>query len=68
MDEQRFETIETKLAHQEDLLSQLNDVMTGQQVQLTRLQATCETLVERVQSMSDGAAEGKPEDECPPHY
>jgi SlyX protein len=68
MNDERFETIETKLAYQEDLVAQLNEIITEQQVQLTRLKATCESLTDRMRTMSDGAVEGSPEDERPPHY
>lgn len=39
MTEQRFVDIETKLAHQEHLVLELNDVITKQQEKIMRLEA-----------------------------
>ena len=44
MNEQRLIEIETKLAHQEHLLSSLDDALTRQQAQLTRLEELCRSL------------------------
>lgn len=68
MDENRLIDIETKLAHQEDLLAELNTAVTNQQKQLTLIEDLCETLVDRVRSLSDGGPAGDPADERPPHY
>jgi len=68
MDESRLIEIETKLAHQEDMVNELNDVVTDQQAQISRLDELCRALVSRVRSISDGEAAGSPEDERPPHY
>ena len=68
MDESRLIEIETKLAHQEDLVNELNNVVTDQQAQISRLDELCRALVSRVRSISDGEAVGSPEDERPPHY
>ena len=68
MDESRLIEIESKLAHQEDLLNELNDVVTDQQAQISRIEEMCRALVSRVRSISDGEAVGSPDDERPPHY
>ena len=68
MENDRFEAIEIKLAHQEDLLNQLNNIMTDQQAQLIQLRTICDSLVDRLKTVSDGIAEGTLEDERPPHY
>jgi SlyX protein len=60
--------IETKLAHQEDMLAELNTAVTNQQSQITLLEDLCETLVGRVRSLSDAAPDIDPADERPPHY
>jgi SlyX protein len=60
--------IETKLAHQEDMLAELNTAVTNQQSQITLLEDLCETLVGRVRSLSDAAPDSDPADERPPHY
>ena len=68
VDERRLIEIESKLAHQEDLLVELNVALTNQQSQLTRLEALCEALIDRVRSSQDDLAQGDPADERPPHY
>jgi len=68
VDENRMIDIETKLAHQEDMLADLNTAVTNQQSQITLLEDLCETLVGRVRSLSDAAPESDPADERPPHY
>jgi SlyX protein len=68
VDENRLIDIESKLAHQEHMLAELNTALTNQQTQLTLLEDLCETLVERVRSSSDAGLAGDPADERPPHY
>ena len=68
MDEDRLIDIETKVAHQEHLLAELNDALTSQRAQLTDLENLCRTLVERLRNMSDGGEAVGQHDEKPPHY
>ena len=68
MSEQRFVDIETKLAHQEHLVLELNDVITKHQEKIMRLEALCDSIVERVRSLGEAAPAGSAEDEVPPHY
>lgn len=68
MDEQRLVDIEVKIAHQEHLLSELNDALSSQQAQIMQLSTTCDSLINRIRSMSDDAPAGNPVDERPPHY
>ena len=68
MDEHRLVDIEVKIAHQEHLLAELNDALTSQQAQIMQLRTTCESLINRIRSMSDDAPAGNPIDERPPHY
>jgi SlyX protein len=68
VNEQRLIEIETKLAHQEHLLSKLDDALTCQQAQLTRLEELCRSLLQRIRSLPEPAAEGAAGDERPPHY
>ena len=60
--------IESKLAHQENLLAELNSALTSQQEQIMRLETLCETLIEQIRSMSDGASSADTTEERPPHY
>ncbi len=68
-DDERMINIETKLAHQEDLLLQLNDALSSQQLQVAGLERLCQTLVERIRALSDsGGGDSSDVDEKPPHY
>ena len=68
MSEDRFEIIESKLAHQEQLLSDLNDALTGQQAKVMQLEELCKSLIDRVRSLAEAQPAGDPLDERPPHY
>ena len=68
MSEERFIELESRLAHQDQVLLELNDVVTGQQARLMQLEELCRALLERVRSLGDGAPPGDPADEKPPHY
>jgi len=68
MSEDRFIDLETRLAHQDQLLNQLNDVVTEQQAKITQLEELCKALIQRVRSVGEGISEGDPGDERPPHY
>ena len=64
--EDRFIDIEIKLAHQEDLVESLNQVVYQQARRLDQLEALVGQLAERIRS---GAAEGRnPLNDRPPHY
>ena len=68
MSEERFVDLESRLAHQDQLLNQLNDAVTAQQATIMQLEALCKSLLERVRSMSDAAPAADSGDEQPPHY
>ena len=68
MSEDRFVDLESRLAHQDQLLHDLNDVVTQQQAKLMQLDELCRALIERVRSMGDAGPGGDPQDERPPHY
>ena len=63
MNNDRLENIEIKLAFQEKLIKELNDVLYSQQKQIDRLTSTCEALAESGTDNSPG-----PANEKPPHY
>ena len=67
MSEERFVDIEVKLAHQEQIVSELNDVVTRQQAKLMQLEELCTSLIQRVRSIGEGDTSAEP-DERPPHY
>lgn len=63
-DEERFVNLETKIAYQEKLISDLNEVLLQRGSELDKL-------LRRVDSLEKLVREGPPEapdDEPPPHY
>lgn len=68
MSEERFVDLESRLAHQDQLLSELNDVVTSQQAKLMQLEALVKSLTERFRSMADAMPADDSADERPPHY
>ena len=68
MSEQRFVELETRLAHQDQMLHELNEVITDQQARIMKLEELCRSLIDRVRSLGDGLPAGDPADERPPHY
>lgn len=68
MSEERFIELETRLAYQDQLLNELNDVVTAQQAKIMQLEELCKALVQRVRSTGDGLPDSDPGDERPPHY
>jgi SlyX protein len=67
VDEDRIVNIETQLAHQEHTLSALNEALTDQQAQISKLEALCQTLMDRIRALTEGEPEDDG-DEPPPHY
>ncbi|TAJ52228.1 MAG: SlyX family protein [Nevskiaceae bacterium] len=69
MSEDRFITLEIKLAEQEDSLRILNEVLIRQTEQIDRLEALCRQLKERLDRLGDGSQEKLSlAEEVPPHY
>ena len=66
MDE-RFEKIEIKLSHAEDLLDELNKTIYHQQLQIEKLQRELVTLREQMLAALPNEARNL-NDEIPPHY
>lgn len=70
--EDRLVEIETKISFQEDLIQELNNAVYEQQKKIDRLEAICNSLVERVRDLSrtvaEGSAAGNAINERPPHY
>ena len=64
--EERFVDIEIKLAHQEDLVESLNQVVVQQARRIDQLEAMLAGLAERIRtSAQDGP---NPVNDRPPHY
>ncbi len=68
MSEERFVDLESRLAHMDQVLHELNDVVTEQQARIMQLEELCRSLLERVRSLGEGGPAGDPLDERPPHY
>ncbi len=68
MSEERFIDIETRLAHQDQLLFELNDVITKQQEKIMRLEELCASIVERIRLLGDASPSDAETGEPPPHY
>lgn len=68
MNEERLVDIESKLAHQDQLIDELNDVVTKQQEQIMQIEKLCNSLVNRIRTMVDTQTDDAPPDERPPHY
>lgn len=66
--DEQFIEIETKLLHQEYTLAALNDVVTGQQQQITTLEQRVQALLQRVRELSSSPPSDSGGDEKPPHY
>ena len=67
MTDDRLTDIEIKLAHQEQLLIDLDTAVTDQQARLMQLEELCNRLAERVRSLGEGATDARHDDK-PPHY
>ena len=72
MSEDRFIDLESRLAHQDQLLNELNEVVTQQQAQIMQLETLCNSLTSRVRSIGDAVPDSNREsdstNEKPPHY
>lgn len=68
MSEERLVDIEVKLAHQDQLLIELNDVVTIQQEKIMLLEELCGSLSKKVRSIGDALPGDVAQDERPPHY
>lgn len=68
MSEERFIDLESRLAHQDQLLQELNDVVTRQQEKIMQLDELCKSLIARVRSIADSTPVSDPGHDRPPHY
>jgi SlyX protein len=66
VNDDKLTDIETKIAHQEYLLGELNDVVTSQQAQIANLELLCKSLIDRVKTLAESGMTAA--DEKPPHY
>ena len=68
MSEDRLVDIESKLAYQDQLLFDLNEVVTSQQARIMQLEQLCQSLIERIRAMSEVESGDATTDDRPPHY
>ena len=68
MNDERIIELEIKVAYQEDLVQELNKIVSTQQGQIDRLNATCKLLNEKISSISVGLSSAPSNEELPPHY
>ena len=68
MNDDRIIELEIKAAYQEDLLQELNKIVSQQQQQIDRLDETCKLLNDRIKSLSIDSGSGENIEEIPPHY
>jgi SlyX protein len=68
MSDDRLIDIESKLAHQDQLLLELNAVLTEQQARIMHLEQLSQSIIDRVRAIGDATPEDGPVDERPPHY
>jgi SlyX protein len=66
--EKRFIDLEIRFSHQDDFLSQLNDVVTEQQLRIERLEKAILDLKKDVQTENGVDSRRSLLDEKPPHY
>ncbi len=66
--EDRLVNLESKLAHQEYLLDELNKTVYRQQKKLDELDALCVALAKRLADVHASLPDGLPANEKPPHY
>ena len=67
VNENRITELEIKIAYQEDLLQNLNTVISNQQTQIYRLEETCKLLNEKIKNIAE-SEDLTQRTEKPPHY
>ena len=69
MDDARVVDLEVKLGYQEQMLDDLNEVVTRQQGQIDRLEKMVVQLTDSISDVQEASSgPRRPEDERPPHY
>jgi SlyX protein len=67
-DDARLETIEIKIAHLEQTVAQLSDVLARQQREIDTVRARNQRLSDQLETLESAASPVSPADEKPPHY
>lgn len=68
--EEQLIDLQTRVAYQEDTLTQLNDVITRQDAEIVQLKQQLRLVAQRLDELSSNPAQADGEivDERPPHY
>lgn len=66
--ENRVIELESKLAFQEEIINELNEVITDHQKQLDQLREEQRLLILRLQSVTDTRVDSNEAEPPPPHY
>jgi SlyX protein len=67
-DDARLEAIEIKIAHLEQTVAQLSDVLARQQREIDTVRARNQRLSDQLETLESAAVPASPADEKPPHY
>jgi SlyX protein len=67
-DSSRLETLETRIAYQDEVIEDLNKTVTAQWKEIDRLARELAVLAERVAQAEQGAGVDPSEEPPPPHY
>lgn len=68
MADERLIDIETKIAHQEHIVGELNDALASQQTQIAQLELQVRTLTDRIRAIAAVGTGTADDDAPPPHY
>jgi SlyX protein len=60
--------LQTRVAFQDGLLEELNQVLTNQQQQITRLENSMGVMRSQIETMQSAQSEGETIEPPPPHY
>lgn len=60
--------LQTKLSFQDDLLDDLNQIVTDQQQQIMRIESTLDALRVQVKTLQTDTTSGEAKESPPPHY
>lgn len=66
--EERLIDLESRLAYQDQAISELNDAITNQQETIMKLERLCASLSARMAALAEALPAPGGGDETPPHY
>lgn len=66
--DKRITDIEIQLMHQENMIQQLNEVISGQQQAIEKLQTDVKLIVDHLRSITPSTVRDAADEEPPPHY